>query len=179
MYKICVLVFLLFFSVCSYSQVGIKGQVLYNSDLGFCGGSDVVALFDLNRVIKFYPSLDFWYNGGQADQFYNGYYNVACKWYCIYELSLNADLAFILLQKPLPIYLGYGVAPVVITNENWNSFFSGYTGVNACFNIFAGVMIPFGKTHTGMIEIRGQLGKPYCLLKVSLGTIFKRQPPED
>jgi hypothetical protein len=154
------------------SDLGFKGQLTSSTGLGFGGGAGVLGLIDITNVFSFYPSLDFWYNGGGQGQYWDGYYWVYEDSYYVYELAFNIDATFIIPLRPVRPYIGFGMAPV-ITSESWDYSYNEYTSVHAGFNIFGGILFPIGYSTSGMFEFRGKLGRPYNVFKISAGILFE------
>jgi hypothetical protein len=80
---------------------------------------------------------------------------------------VNVDGAFLFPIRPVQPYVGLGLAPVITSYEEEPA------SLNLGFNIFGGVLFPLGYSMTGMFELRGKLGRPYDVFKISAGILFE------
>jgi hypothetical protein len=144
--------------------------------MGAGPGAGVHAIWDVTRVLQFYPSIDIWHSsvvsGGYHTYYDNGTWVdfTGDQTHKVTEISFNVDFRLVFLNAMIRPFIGLGGAPV-FTADSWQPGLSGYMW-GPGFNLFAGMDFRYLENYQFFIEIRGKMGSEYGVAKLSVGTTF-------
>jgi hypothetical protein len=161
-FKVFVLGLLLVVLVHSQTITGLKLSFVSIENVNPGIGVGFLSYYQLTDVFYINPSFDFLYAFGRHDYYYYRHYEYYYHDVC--EIAFNLDVAFISSSHNVKPFLGFGIAPV-LTTDNYHAF------MNECFNMFCGFV--FSKS---MIELRGKVApNGYDILKLSFGFLLQHR----
>jgi hypothetical protein len=162
---------LVLFQVCIASNsYGLKLQLvvpdIYQTSIGFNG----FALVEINKLVYFYPNLDFWFSSDHHYYYYdkhNYYYSYVDR--SVRVMAFNVDFAIMLPGRSVRPYFGLGLAPVI----GWGNWYydEHYSEVEAAMNLFCGIKLPLGRQRL-FFELRGQFANQFSSFKMCFGISF-------
>jgi len=165
--KKIIFVILVLVNVCLASNsYGLKLQLVvpdvYQTSIGFNG----FALVEINKLVYFYPNLDFWFSSDHNYYDRHYYYYVDQN---VRVMSFNIDFAVMLPGRTMRPYFGLGLAPVI----GWGNWYydERYNECEAAMNLFCGLKLPIGSQRL-FFELRGQFANQFSSLKMCFGISF-------